>query len=251
MTNQTASINPTVPHADPSARDRFEPMEGDLSLTNTFDTLLKKPGALLYELYLGERDPKRLILQLLATSAVCLLVFGFILGFFSGGTQLWAAPTKVVIGVLASSLITLPSLYVFSCLNGLDVNARTVTGVMAASVCLMSLLLLGLTPVAWIFSQSTRSIAFFGFLALAFWGIALTFGLGLVFRAARWLGVRRRFHLAIWVAIFVVVTLQMTTALRPIIGSSDRFLNAEKRFFIGHWLDQLNDSGRFEEPEER
>lgn len=237
---------PNAPVAPPPPRDRFEPMEGDTSLSNTFDTLLKKPGALLYELNQGERNPRRLIAHLLATSAVSLLVFGLMLGFHSGGAQLWAAPVKVTLGVLASSLITLPSLYIFSCLNGLDVNARIVAGVMAAVVCLVSLLLLGLAPVAWIFSQSTGEIAFFGFLALAFWLIALCFGLGLIFRAARMLGVKRRFHLAVWVAIYVVVTLQMTTTLRPIIGTSDRFLTGEKRFFITHWLDHLDGDGRIE-----
>lgn len=250
MTNATTPTPPSLPTpspaADPPARDRFEPMEGDLSLANTFDTLLKKPGALLFELHRGERSPGRLLVHLLLTSVVCLLAFGLMLGFHSGGTQLWAAPVKVTLGVLAASLITLPSLYVFSCLNGLDVTARALAGLLAAAVCLMSLLLLGLAPVAWIFSQSTREVAFFGFLALAFWLTALAFGLGLVLRAARLMGVKRRFHLLLWAAIYVVVTLQMTTTLRPIVGTSDRFFAGEKRFFITHWLDHLDGDGRIE-----
>ena len=32
----------------------------------------------------------------------------------------------------------------------------------------------------------------------------------------------------------------MTTALRPIIGTSDTFLPREKKFFVAHWLDTLN-----------
>jgi len=32
---------------------------------------------------------------------------------------------------------------------------------------------------------------------------------------------------------------QMTTALRPILGTADTFLPAEKQFFVSHWGDCL------------
>lgn len=246
----TADANAAPASPDPAladlGRDLFEPMEGEATLSNTFDTLLKKPGSLLYELHTGNREPMRLLKNLAITTVGCLLIFGLVLGFYSGGHQLWAAPAKVLLGVVSAALITLPSLYIFSCLNGLDVTARTVAGVMAAAICLLSLLLVGLAPVAWIFSQSTNEIAFFGFLALGFWTVGLWFGLGLVFRAARLLGVKRRFHLAVWAMIFTVVTLQMSTTLRPIIGESDRFFAEEKRFFLTHWLDHLDGDGIYE-----
>jgi hypothetical protein len=41
----------------------------------------------------------------------------------------------------------------------------------------------------------------------------------------------------VWMVIFLLVMLQMTTALRPWIGKADTFLPAEKKFFISHWLD--------------
>ena len=246
MNAETANAGPGTPPAPNPDPGAFEPMAGEPTLTATFDTLLKKPGSLLYELSQGEADTRRLLLNLMLTTLGCLLVFGFVLGFFSGGNQFWAAPIKVVVGVFASAVITLPSLYIFSCLTGLDVNARTVAGVMVAAICLVSLLLVGLAPVAWIFAQSTNEIAFFGFLALGFWAVGLWFGLGLVFRSARWLGVKRYFHLGVWAMIFVVVTLQMSTALRPIIGESEHFLPKEKRFFLAHWFDHLDGDGVIE-----
>ena len=204
------SVPPSLPAGkEPNPRDVFEPMEGEPTLINTFDTLLKKPGSVLHELHKG--DPRRLLLNLGITTFVSLAVFGVMIGFFSGGNQLWAVPMKVVIGVFASGLITLPSLYIFSCLNGLDVNAKTVAGVMASALCLTSLLLLGLSPVAWIFSQSSESLLFMGFLVLSFWIIGLWFGLGLIFRAVKMLGVNQRGHLLVWAAIFMVVTLSLIT----------------------------------------
>lgn len=232
----------------PATRDVFEPMEGGKTLVNTFDTLLKKPGSVLHELH--HTESRRLLFNLGMTTVLSLTVFGLMLGFFSGGTQIWAAPMKVVLGVLAAGLITLPSLYIFSCLNGLEVNLKTVAGVFAAALCLTSLLLIGLTPVVWIFSQSTESAAFMGFLVLVFWMIALMFGLGLVFQAARMLGVKRRFHLATWTLIFTLVTFQMSTTLRPILGESETLFAQEKKFFLKHWIDNLNgDAGEREDRE--
>jgi hypothetical protein len=42
--------------------------------------------------------------------------------------------------------------------------------------------------------------------------------------------------------IFVFVSLQMTTALRPIIGKSENWLPKEKKFFAAYWLENLNPS---------
>lgn len=227
----------TTPAEPPALPEPFTPMEGPPTIANTFDTLLKKPGSILHELHHGE--PEKLVRNLLIVTLVCLAVFGLVVGLFSGGTQIWAAPMKIVLGVFASGLITLPSLYIFCCLNGLDVNGRSVVGVMTASLCLTALLLLGLTPVAWIFSQSTDSLAFMGFLTLCFWSIAGTFGLALIFRAARLFGVTSTVHLTIWAFIFILVTLQMSTSLRPIVGTSDEMFTSEKMFFLEHWVGGL------------
>ena len=56
MSAETANAGsgpPPLPNPDPGA---FEPMDGEPTLTHTFDTLLKKPGSLLYELSQGEAD---------------------------------------------------------------------------------------------------------------------------------------------------------------------------------------------------
>jgi hypothetical protein len=43
----------------------------------------------------------------------------------------------------------------------------------------------------------------------------------------------------VWIVIFLLVALQMTTALRPILGKSDTFFPKEKQFFLAHWGDCL------------
>ncbi len=40
----------------------------------------------------------------------------------------------------------------------------------------------------------------------------------------------------------MMVSLQMTTSLRPILGRSDHFITQEKKFFLEHWGDTAGTS---------
>jgi hypothetical protein len=236
-----SNTSPPNPQAKGTAAAQFVPMaDENPSMVTTFDTLLKKPGSLLHHLH-HSASPKRVVVNLLITTVVCLGTFGLMVGTFSGGDQLWAAPVKIILGVFASALICLPSLYIFACLSGYDITAKSVVGVLAAVLCLTALLLLGFTPVVWVFSQSITSLPFMAVILLGFWIIALGVGLSLLFRSARFLGAQNSGHLTIWALVFVTVALQMSTTLRPIIGTSDDFFPKEKRFFLDHWLRSASD----------
>jgi len=106
--------------------------------------------------------------------------------------------------------------------------------------------LVGFAPVAWIFSQSTESITWMGTLHLTFWLIATFFGLRFLKAGFMHSQSRSQAGINTWIIIFLLVALQMTTALRPIIGRSDTFLPTEKRFFISHWFDCIKQSADME-----
>jgi hypothetical protein len=97
--------------------------------------------------------------------------------------------------------------------------------------------LIGFAPAAWIFSQSTDSVAFMAALHLIFWAIGIRFGLRLVEAMGQLLSGSTRKHLKLWSLIFVTVCLQMATTLRPIVGRSEHFLPSEKKFFLAHWIE--------------
>ena len=107
---------------------------------------------------------------------------------FSGGAQMWIAPAKLGLGTLLSVLICLPSLYIFTCLGGIDARLRSVCGALVRGGLSECAVLIGFAPVAWIFSQSTDSVAFMGALHLAFWVIGIRFGLRLIDAMGRFLG---------------------------------------------------------------
>ena len=224
---------PPVPSRSADAH-ALEAMEKDPVPGTTFDALLRRPGQVCHELDRGRAPRVALILG--AGLVACLAVFGVLLGSFSGGTQWWAAPLKIIFGMLLSGVICLPSLYIFGCLGGAQTSLRAVAGLLLAALTLTGLMLLALAPVVWLFAQSSESIVFFGALVLAFWLISLFFGMRLLVRVAARFGLAGVLYLGAWMLLFLLVSLQMSTALRPIVGTSPQFLPVEKKFFLEHWF---------------
>jgi hypothetical protein len=200
--------------------------------------MLRQPQRVLN--LLSDARPGPLIARLLMSSVLCSLIYGVVVGTFSGGAQLWAAPVKIAAGLVLSALICLPSLYIFACLSGAQARPAQVWGLVAGLLALMNILLIGFAPVAWVFSQSTESVALMGALHLLFWAVATAFGLKFLCAGFSHLNARSESGWKVWVVIFVMVTLQMTTALRPLIGTSPHFLPPEKKFFLVHWRECLS-----------
>ena len=234
MLPPAANFPPTnpPPGADPAER---EPIP---HLIAAIEAMLRQPRRVMFQL----RQPGagRLIAALLVLAAGCVLIYGFVVGTFSGGDQYWAAPVKIAAGLFISAAICLPSLYIFSCLGGSQARLIEVFGLMAGFLVLMTVLLIGFAPVAWVFSQSTQSVFAMGALHLIFWFVATWFGLRFLHTGLSHLGARSG-GWNVWVVIFLFVALQMTTALRPLVGQAKTFLPpaTEKMFFIGHWIDSF------------
>ena len=204
------------------------------------EALLRQPRRLLFQL----RQPGagKLIAAMLFTAFVSSLIYGVVAGTFSGGTQLWIAPVKIAAGLMISAGICLPSLYIFTCLSGSQARLSEVAGLLAGMLMLMTILLIGFAPVAWIFSQSTESVLWMGLLHLIFWLVATLFGVRFMKAGYSHANAKSHAGLNVWIIIFLLVALQMTTALRPILGKSETFFPTEKKFFVGHWFDCLKSS---------
>lgn len=199
------------------------------------EAILRQPRRVMYQL----RQPGagKLISSMLFVAVLCSLVYGLIVGSFSGGVQWWAAPLKISLGLVIAAVICLPSLYIFGCLSGAQARLSEIFGMVTGLLMLMTILLIGFAPVAWLFSQSTESIVWMGVLHLVFFAVAAGFGLRFLDAAFSHAQARSPVGLRTWVIIFVLVLLQMSTALRPLLGTSDDFLPKDKKFFLSHWGD--------------
>ncbi len=234
---------PLIPPQIPPARARplgenAEEQQPIRGLAGAIEAILRQPRRLMFQL----RQPGagRLIAAMLFISAVCSLIYGVIVGSFSGHEQWSAAPVKIAGGLLVSTVICLPSLYIFGCLSGSQARLVEIVGMVSGLLMLMTILLIGFAPVAWLFSESTNSLCWMGALHLLFWCVATGFGLRFLYAAFSHSNARSSAGLNTWIVIFVLVVLQMTTALRPIVGRADTFLPEEKRFFLSHWMHCLD-----------
>lgn len=210
------------------------PLGPNPGLRELFDALLRSPQ------HLAEgfetTNFKNVFFKLLGIAIVSLLTFGFVLGCFSRNDQLWAAPVKVLGGMLFAALICFPSLYVFSTLAGARFSPKSMLLSLTGAVALGGMLLLGLAPALWIFVESTSSFGFMGFLCVLSWVVSLFFALGFIKSCTRSAGAVSHGPVLVWSMLFVLVTLQLSTTLRPLLGESEQFLQlGEKRFFLEHW----------------
>jgi len=243
MNIDPVGVPPAIPSANPvyPGQQRLgenpEEREPIRNFVVAVEAILRQPRRVMYQL----RQPGsgKLMAAMLFVSIICILLYGVVVGSFSMGHQLWAAPVKLAIGMLISAVICLPSLYIFTCLSGSQARLAEMCGLLTGLLMLMTLLLVGFAPVAWLFSQSTDSLPWMGVLHLLFWFIAVFFGLRFLESAFTHTNARSSAGLNTWIIIFVLVILQMTTALRPIIGKSETFLPTKKQFFIAHWGEEL------------
>lgn len=208
-------------------------------MRSLFEALLRSPKGLIQRL---SHPGHGALIPFLLLAVVSMAVFGLVLGTFAMHQQIWAAPLKITAGLLISGLICFPSLYIFSCLAGSRAGASQLAATLAGMLALAGLLLLGFAPAVWIFTQATDGYGFMGSIAVATWLIAIAFGFRFLSVAITSTGANSKVPLAVWSMIFLVVTLQMSTSLRPIIGRSERFLTNEKLFFLQHWVDSASKS---------
>ena len=232
--------NPTPPDLPLKEDHSTEPvLSQKATLSEIFECLLKHPHSLINTIRQND-GPPALAAKLLGLTFAAFIIFGLTLGSFSFNEQLWAAPLKILMGVIISAIICLPSLYIFTALTGTSLKLPEIAQGLAAALALIAALLLGFTPVLWVFSQSTESQPFFGFLVLAAWLIAVGFGTGLLMKMLKHTQTTKTTPLRIWIGIFLLVTLQMSTTLRPIIGRADTHFTSEKRFFLEHWIGEMS-----------
>ncbi len=193
--------------------------------------LVQSPGSIVEDLH----RPRATVLRLTGLVLATMSITGLVVAAFSGGLQFVWVPIKLSVGMLVCALLCLPSLYIFSSLSGATQSLRETTAALLMCVGLIGVLLVGLSPVSWLFSQTTSSPAVMGCLHVAAVVISSAFGLGLLRRVLAALNGGAFQGLRGWGLMFVLVLLQMSTTLRPLVGPYEGQLLGSKKFFVEHW----------------
>ena len=173
-------------------------------------------------------------LQAMMISLVGLAIYGAVSGTFSGLNQSWVGALKAPLIVVASLILCLPSFLVFSTLAGATHERRRTVAALADILAVSTMMLLALMPVTWLFTMGTQSLAFVTTLHVIAWWIGIYF----VYR-----GLRRRFPEVrsdtwkLWTLTFILVSLQMTTVMRPVLQRPPEtpFFEQGRVFFLEHY----------------
>jgi hypothetical protein len=196
------------------------------TVVTTLNTVLKHPEQI------SGRDHAA---PLLTGSLACYAAYAFAAGFFQGGEALLLAMIKIPVIILSSVLLCLPSLYVFTALSGGGFTRDSFMTAVSSFCAIAGLILFGLLPIIWLFSVSTMALGFVVWMHILVWLIALTFAQRSLAEAAR----TARGAIGLWLTILFLVSLQMTTYLRPVLWRSDGapFIELEKKSFFSHIAD--------------
>jgi hypothetical protein len=211
----------------------LEIVEEPQSILATLDELLRRPTAGVERARLGA-PVGAWAGRVMFGSCVCCVLYGAGSGFFAGGAQIGIAAVKAPIIVAFTGLLCLPSLYVFGLLAGAQLSRERFIVTVAGFVGMLALVLVGLLPVEWLFSVSSKSLAFVVWLHLTLWAVAILFGARFL-RAA--LPEMSRVAIVLWLILFCVVSFQVTTLLRPTLwrATSDPIVERGKMFFLDHF----------------
>jgi hypothetical protein len=203
--------------------------------------MLKAPLWLVLRIEEG-RDLGRTTGALLFWGLVCHAVFGAAAALYGGWPAAGMTAAKAPMIALGAFLLCLPSLYVFSCVGGMPLSLAQAAGLGACAVGMAGLLLLGLAPVAWLFAVSTSNLGFVVLLLLAAWLIAIGFVFHFFGHFRSTPSLARTAGLRWWVFVYVLVTLQMATTMRPLLArpADGGWWSAGKKPFVVHFFESLS-----------
>lgn len=205
------------------------------SMLQAFDELLKQPA-----MTVSRAASPRVAIWLLGGALLSTSLYGAAAGFFQGGTAILLPMLKAPLILAFSLLLCLPSLYIIGSMLGARLSAPRFRVAVAGFAGMIGLLMIGLMPIVWLFSVSSRSLAFVATLHVLLWVICVAF-------AARFLGLALRESGAqagpiLWVVLFLIVSLQVATFLRPVLWYEPGapLFRAEKLFFVEHYNRLIN-----------
>lgn len=228
-------MEPTAPNpVETPAAPPAETLPQPVSLPAAFHDLLTHPLAIL------ERAPGTGVgaaLSLLAGSAALWVLYGAAAGFFQGGTQILVAALKAPLIILLALLLCLPSLFVFSAMAGTRWTTRTFLAVLAGFAGTLAMVLLALLPVSWLFSASSRHLSTAMIFQFLLWVVGLVLSEKFLRKALVALGTRPS-ALALWMGLFLLVSLQVATMLRPVLlrkPGGGVFVTGKKSFMEQMW----------------
>ncbi len=191
----------------------------------TLNTVLKRRQDL-FRAILDGSVGESFLMMLVVFSLAVIAVYGFVMGTFVSDFNVWLRDSQsLIVTIVASFILCIPSLYIFSALRGADITVRQLLGVSVVGLATLALVLLGFLPVAWFFTSVSDGVEFVRIMNSVMIAIAMIMhvvviakGLSAAYERAKTQGSGAREGLEIlglWAVVYAVVTVQMALQMEP------------------------------------
>lgn len=166
------------------------------------------------------------IVAMIVSIVAFFAIYGAVLGATHSLWQALSAATKLPMVFLATSIVCLPTLYIFSLLFGSRERLHQTVSLILSSVTVTGVLLLSFAPITFLFMLTTSDYQFFKLLNVFFFTVAGGIGLYFLNQGRRVLaqsneeaGARyRSFVFHMWTFLYIFVGCQLSWTLRPFVG---------------------------------
>lgn len=190
----------------------------------TVMTLLRERQQFLEEIRQGKRLNSKL-LGLLVSSTAFFAIYGVIIGASSGWIQAILSAIKLPALYLLTLIICFPTLYFFNIMFGSKQSCKQYLALLLMTMAEISVLQLGLAPVALFFMLSTDDYQFFKILNVCILAVTALLGINIFYKGMKFMtavdseGAKTRLGIVkLWLVLYAFVGTQLGWTLRPFFG---------------------------------
>ncbi|GIF65529.1 hypothetical protein Ais01nite_35640 [Asanoa ishikariensis] len=140
------------------------------------ERILRDRGSI-WQQIVDERDLNRLSVQMLASSAVALAIYGAVLGAFHSPLMALTSAVKLPLLFLVTLAICLPTLYLFNLVFGARLSVRQSVSLVMVAVTVTAMLALAFAPISLFFRITAADYSFFKLLNVAILALSAIVGL--------------------------------------------------------------------------
>ncbi|MDG4821484.1 hypothetical protein O7635_06390 [Asanoa sp. WMMD1127] len=140
------------------------------------ERILRDRGSI-WQQIVEERDLNRLTVQMLASSAIALAIYGAVLGFFNGPLMALTSAIKLPLLFLVTLAICLPTLYLFNLVFGARLSVKQAVSLVMVAITVTAMLAVAFAPIALFFLITADDYGFFKLLNVAILALSAIVGL--------------------------------------------------------------------------
>ncbi len=190
-----------------------------------------------FERILHDANPSRRLWRLTVTFIILTLIYGIVMGFYSGPLQAITAGVKVPILFLLSLLICFPAFFILQLILGSKMRLIHMAVIVLSGYVLTGAIMVSFTPIVLLFVLTGGNYYFLQLLHIAIFAVAGIFGMKVVLDALKYSCEEKNVYpktgvvvFRFWVVILAFVGIQLAWNLQPFLAEKTAAYSLFKKY---------------------